>query len=730
MSFSISSVWTRRRRVIVGVLSLVWLFIGGVFAMALTNNQTTEITYGTDEAAVTLRTDKSIAIAFLQCIHFSWEADNVELLETAEFGFLPSIQPQIGDKQACNSQEARVVAAFAAEEYIYPQTIWINPAALLFIGLTSVVAAIFFWRPVWIGSLTHAHTHLIFVLILIGVVLATQVVDPLDITLRLIPPQLVLVPVSGLTLVLIYLFRAQPGRLFVASCSLMLTASVLLAAYHLFTVPGMLNHDERYYASITATGAAGFGLYPYIQNYPPMPVMGGIGQLAWLYVAAYNLFGPTIWGMRLVVWLIYLLGLPAMFILFRRWYGTATAWLAVALIPTTYLYVISHSARMDAMTLTWIWWGLLLVDTARRKQTWGWHLAAGLFMGLGLQAHIDTSITTIACGILYLVDYVGECRRAKRFVWPRAVAAYSIGALMGLGFFVVANILPNPDAFLRTAGSAARLTVVEVDKGLSLPERVLRSFLALETFFQIAVQRVLYLFQYVPTIPFVLAIAAFVTLFTRRRSPADRTALILFVGVVIASFFILNGASPYYTMHLFPVTIICLPSFFTHGYLRRGTFLVSWRDVNVPLLLVLLPLVFPLYIAVSVVMPTAMQYDSYNAEVYTDEITYIHEQVSRECILMGPGSLYQVEFMAYPRYNTYTSEGGLALYYYEFTDSHDLWPLLNPDVVFGRQNTEFPDSLKDYIRMNNFKEAAPGIWQKTHAPLTPGCLITDENKTS
>jgi hypothetical protein len=138
---------------------------------------------------------------------------------------------------------------------------------------------------------------------------------------------------------------------------------------------------------------------------------------------------------------------------------------------------------------------------------------------------------------------VGEIRRAGRLVWPSAVAMYSIGALTGLGIFVVLNILPNPDAFLRTAGNAARLTTITVDKELSAPERVLRSFLAFESFAQITVQRVFYIFRYVPLYDIVLGLVAFVSLFTRRRSPADRTALILLVGTLIAGFFILNGAS-------------------------------------------------------------------------------------------------------------------------------------------------------------------------------------------
>ncbi len=725
ISPAVVPVWTPRRRLIAVFLALAWLIIGGLFLAALLDTQSTAATYGDDTAFVTLTADKSLALAFLQCVHFTWDAENVTLYKTSDPSFLPEIQPASGERVACSSEDARVVGEFNKGELknVYPQTTWINPAALLYIGIAAIVGAIILWRPQWLGTYRPTSGHLIFVPFVISVALMTQVINPLQLSLTLVPVFIALIPISVLGFVLAYVLRGVSGRLFMAACALMVAATIGLSAYHLFTVPGMLNHDERFYASTAATGASGFGLYPYIQDYPPMPIMGGVGHIAWLYAGAYKLFGPTIWGPRLVTWLFYLLALPAIFMLFRRWYGTATAWLAIALIPATYFYTFSHSARLDCMTLAMLWWGLLIVDTARRKQDWRWHLAAGLFMGLGLQAHIHTSITTIACGILYLVDYVGEARQARRLILPRAVIAYSIGALMGLGIFVVANVLPNPDAFLRTAGNAARLSVVTVEKNLSLPERVLRSFLALESFIQITIQRIVYLFQYIPFVGLALGITSFITLVIRRRSPADRTALILFAGVLFAGFFILNGPSLYYTLHLYPVAVICLPAFFTHGHLRRGPVLISWQDVTPILTLVLLGLVFPIYLAFPIISPTSVIYDDEEIPHYRTEIDYVKANVSHECIVLGPGALYQNTFMAYPRYNTYSSEAGLGMSYYGFTKPEQLWPLLNPDIIFGPLDTIFAETLRAYIAENHYQEVQPYVWLKTHEPLTPGCAI-------
>lgn len=718
-----SSVWTLRRRLIVGVLVLIWLFIISLFLAAWVNTVPTEISYATNDSTVSLRTDKSLALAYLQCVEFSWQSDNATFYQTGSVA--RGKEASSGTRHACNSQDTLLVVPGDANDgaNLYPAMTWINPAALIFVGICLSVLGLFFWEPEWLGSVPRSQKHLLFVPLLISLVLLFQILNPLSISLVTLPANLILLPVSGIGFALIYIFRKQPGQLFRVTCSLMLVAIILLGMFHIFTVPGMLNYDERYYASIAATGASGLGLYPYIQNYPPMPIMGGVGGLAWLYVLAYKILGPTIWSLRVVVLIFYLLGLPAIYILFRRWYGTATAWLALVLIPASYFYTLSLSARMDTITLTWIWWGLVLIDTARRKQDLRWYLLAGLFCGLGLEAHIHTSITTIACGILLLIDYRGEIKKARRFVWPRFVILYSCGALMGLGFFVIFNILPNPDAFLRTAGNAARLTVVPVDKSLSLPEQVFRSFLAVETFIQVSVQRVIYIFAYMPWVGIILGLVAFATLLLRRRSRADSTALILLMGVLLAGFFILNGPSLYYTLHLFPVAVICLPSFFTHGYLRRGPDTVSWSEMTLPLLVVLLVLIFPLYLAFPVVSPNTIYDDQIMAQQYQPEITYIYAHVSRECILMGPGFLYQNSFMRYPRYNTHTDEAGLARSYYGFQNYEPLWPLLNPDIVFGQFEGKMGDSALRYIKDKNYREIAPNIWQKTHEALTPGCKI-------
>ena len=64
-----------------------------------------------------------------------------------------------------------------------------------------------------------------------------------------------------------------------------LATSVLIArAAVAFGADDVLDWDETYYTSTTATAAHGLGLYPYVLGYPPIPNMGGTGYIVFLYV--------------------------------------------------------------------------------------------------------------------------------------------------------------------------------------------------------------------------------------------------------------------------------------------------------------------------------------------------------------------------------------------------------------------------------------------------------------
>lgn len=513
-----------------------------------------------------------------------------------------------------------------------------------------------------------------------------------------------------------YLERRQPIRAFKIICISFILIVWLQHTYNLFGKTDT-TYDERFYLSIAATANGGHGLYPALQDYPPMPIMGGIGHLAWLYVLAYQIWGPSLYSLRLMVLLFSLLSLPAIFLLFRRWYGAVTAWLAVALLPSTLLYVATLTARMDAFTMTCLWWAVLLVDIAREKKTWRWHFGAGLWIGLCLQAHVHTSIMAIAFGILYLIDYGRLLRQTGRWVLPRAVVVYSTGALFGLGIYIVANILPDPDAFFRTAGNVARFSAVSKDLDVSLIDRLVTSFTSFRIFFANFIERVFYLLHSIHPVELSFWVMAFLSLFWRRsHGEAARTTIILSVMALLVGFFILNNGSLFYTTHIGLPLLLCVPPFFTYGFRRTNS--MVWKDITPGLVLVLSTCVFPVYMTTS--LPSILL--SPRTESSQETVALMKKHISTQCRIIGPDDLFIFEL---PIYSLYFSgediAANLGLRYYDYKSDVQLWQALDPDIAIMADT--LAESLNPWLLEMKYEEIFPSIWQKTQSPLSSNCVI-------
>ena len=516
---------------------------------------------------------------------------------------------------------------------------------------------------------------------------------------------------------LTYVYRGHPSTAFKIVCVSFMIIFWSLISYKMLRTATLLDTDERHYLSIAAVATGGHGLYPALQNYPSIPAMGGIGYLAWIYVAAYQILGPYLSSLRLVALMFSFLSLPPIFLLFRRWYGSVTAWLAVTLLPTTLLYITVFSIRMDIFTITCLWWALLLVDVAREKNTTRWHLAAGLFLGLCLQAHIHTSVTTIAVGILYLIDYGRQVRRTRQWAFPGPVAAYSIGALMGLGVFVIVNVLPNPDAFFRTAGNAARFAVVAANPDAPLIERLVRSFTAIDVFADSFLRRWVIVFQNIYPVELIIWIAAFLRIFRRRTDKVALTTIILSISALVVGFFILNHYVLIYTTHMGPLLLLCVPPFFTYGFSRRTTF--EWADVTPSLVLVLSVCVLPIYmISVRISDYTVSSVPPVPEEAIT--IDFVKAHVSTNCKVMGSDNIFIYDLPMYTWYHT--GDNAIGRRYYNFDSDAELWVAVSPDIVI--ENNEILESLRQWIILMNYEEIGPAVWRKTHEPLSADCTIS------
>ena len=125
--------------------------------------------------------------------------------------------------------------------------------------------------------------------------------------------------------------------------------------------------------------------------------------------------------------------------------------MAAAIASSLRLFVMSNSVRMDSMAFAYVAGSLLVFSLAwQRWEDGRRHLLAGLVFGLGLQVHIDTTVSALACGALYVVVWLRDMWRAKHARWQPQMFWYICGWSIGLALFVCLNILPDPESFYRT----------------------------------------------------------------------------------------------------------------------------------------------------------------------------------------------------------------------------------------------------------------------------------------
>jgi len=316
----------------------------------------------------------------------------------------------------------------------------------------------------------------------------------------------------------------------------------------------------------------------------------------------------------------------------------------------------------------------------------------------------------IAIGILYLVDYGKQVRQTGRWVFPGAVFVYSAGALMGLGFFIAANILPDPDAFFRTAGNAARFSLVSADLDAPVLERLLKSFTAISIFWTNLITRVTNILRYIHPVELILWIAAFASLFWRRSHRAILPTVVLSISVVAVGFFILNNGSLAYTAHLGPALLLCVPPFFTYGFSCRISF--EWEDITPCLVLILATCVFPAFMTTSLVSDIG----STRVEAPHQLVTTIKTHISTQCRVIGPEELFAFDL---PMYGLYYSGEGISTgqLYYNYESDTQLWQTIDPDIAIVTDT--IVDTLKDWLSDMDYEEIYPFVWRKTHSSLSP-----------
>ena len=498
--------------------------------------------------------------------------------------------------------------------------------------------------------------------------------------------------------------------------------------------PNALNWDERYYASIAATVANGYGLYPHILGYEQMPVMGGIGQLARLYALAYQALGPTITNLRVVIVVASLLGVWAVYATLAHLYGRGTGLVGVALLPSFLLFAFTNSIRMDAITFAFVGWALHFFVRKQDAEQPHWHLLIGFVFGLGLQAHLHTFAVSFAVGFTYLGRYLwGLARRTpQRSFWRQPVLLFIGGYAVAFVLFVVMNILPNPEAFFRTAGlarvSAADNTTIDLTRELNVGTLV-GSFINPARLFDKEWTRYQSLIfgtytQYATEFPpmtetqGLLLLAGAATLFVRQGA-ADRLLRWVLVGSVIGGAIIFNSVGVGYLSHIGPVLFIGVAPLFTHGF--RHTERVDLRQITTSTL-ILLVFVWS-YFAPIDNLTTMRYYISQNpaAELQPSplDITVL-ENVDTGCHIAADSGRFIPHLMPYPRFTSTGADILIGMTYYDLGPGEEraYLTIKDPDVILG----PFFGEIQGFAEENGYAEQWPGVWVKPGS-LSDGCSI-------
>lgn len=489
----------------------------------------------------------------------------------------------------------------------------------------------------------------------------------------------------------------------VAIFAVPLAVALALRAWVAFTAADVLDWDETYYLNLAITGAAGRGLYPYLVGYGAMPVLGGIGYAAYAYVLAVRLFGATVLGLRLVSLLASVAALVLMWLLVRRWYGSGAAWMAAALTAAMRLFVLANTARMDSWTFAHVTGSLLVVALAlERRDRKAWHLLAGLAFGLGLEVHIDTVVTAVACGVLYLALWVRELRARREVVVPTAMLLYVLGWCLGAVVFVALNVMPDPAAFYKTT---VLLRVDATSWYSSAGAGAAASFINPSVLLAKELTRYGLVFRALPAIEIALAAAGVVAMIVRRGA-ADRMVLTLIAALVVTAAVVLNSPSPLYFIHITPALVIPAAVLVSHGLSGRSK--VSLAALGVGQLAACAVLLCALG-AGNAARTIRRDPPPARPDVETaDFVERVHALVGRGCRVAGDGGLYVRYFADYPYFVSWRpTEVRYAMLYFGAPDERAYWTQQQPEVVIAA--TALPPGLSPYV-IANLREAGRGVW--------------------
>jgi hypothetical protein len=224
---------------------------------------------------------------------------------------------------------------------------------------------------------------------------------------------------------------------------LMLLGGILLAQLLVLTaVPTWHSHDEGAYTLMAVraidTGRLGGDIYGY-------PERAWIGFGSWLYTLGIwlNSVGFSWWSARLYAFVLGIVSLSLLYAAGRVWIGKSGALAAVLFMAASGMFVETHRARPDAITIMGVCSSLWAFGLAwRDRKPWQFMLT-GFVGALTLEAHLAAVVFPAAYGVVLGMKWVREGIRTHKVSFPWFALWMALGALGPLLIFWITHLLPD-----------------------------------------------------------------------------------------------------------------------------------------------------------------------------------------------------------------------------------------------------------------------------------------------
>ena len=332
-----------------------------------------------------------------------------------------------------------------------------------------------------------------------------------------------------------------------------------------WTVGSLETTDEPYYISMLQAHQRGEGFYPKVTGFlEPIHMFPGMGLALYSYAWIAEHFGLHVLALRAAGTALAATGVVAIYLTGRRLYGSQAGWVAAAFAASSVLLTYSVTIRMDAYTFAMVAWGLFITVHHVKRQHIGFHLLTGLILSMGLQVHLHTVIIAVACGLLYLVEDLRRWTDKRQWKSFTRTAGFVVGYAVGFAFFIVYNVLPDPETYFKLVTGVRTLSenMNNLEQVLAEPE----STSLIDAAFSPRAAAIrgagvlVSLVSAVPLIELALLVVAMLTTVLRRH-PGDRYLRVLVLGTLGVGLFALKSPHAYYLTHFLPLGAIAVGAF-------------------------------------------------------------------------------------------------------------------------------------------------------------------------